>query len=303
MSDPDKKTQPDNEKQMVILDVDGVLNSYSNFKFYRHFAVKSLKHLAKVHGRRKLLFQLPKLKKMGGANALFAFAKQFCGDEQKFKQFRSNLLNSLNFDLIAHDPSMKGLIERLSRYGKICVRSDGLTDIAAAAWQRVIEGKPSAAIKLDMLKSKRGGTSTTCRFNGRKIIISGIEDNNFKPKNDSESWKDFAKKHHVNLQKSVLLDDSRENTRTAEYLGMLTVHVSKIDSLLQKSSLGTVYGYSLTDILGRRLTTTLGKFKISCGRKVNPRELFHALLGKTADKENRSKTAVTSRLQKNASYC
>lgn len=290
------------DKETVILDVDGVLNSYSNLKFYRHFAVKCLKNLAKVHGRRKLLFQLPKLRKLGGPNALFAFAKEFCNDEQKFNQFCNNLINSLNFDLIKHDPSMKELIGRLACFGNICVRSDGLTDIAAAAWKRVVEGQSSAAIKLDMIKNKNTDKHGECHLDNQRVIISGIEDNNFKLKSDSESWNEFSKKHHIDIQKSVLLDDSRKNTRTAEYLGMVTVHISKLDSLLQKSSWGTVYGCSLSDILGKRLAKTLNHFKISYGRKVEPRALFRTLLGKTTDVERQTDNVVGYHIKKSTCY-
>ena len=35
---------------------------------------------------------------------------------------------------------------------------------------------------------------------------------------------------------------------------MTTVHISVIDSFLQKSPLGTIYGHSLSDILGERMS-------------------------------------------------
>lgn len=278
-----EKQEPKEGNEMIILDVDGVLNSYSNFRFYKHFAMKSLKNLAKVHGRKKLLFELPKLRKFGGPNALFVFAKNYCGDERKFDQFCDNLINSLNFDLIAHDASMKEMIKRLGRLSNICIRSDGLGDIASAVWERVINNKKSSTIKLERLQKRNTTSLRKCQTDGQTILISSIEDNNFRLKTDNESWTAFADKYNIDLQKSVLLDDSRKNTKTAAHLGMLTVHISKLDSFLQKSKIGTVYKHSLSDILGKRLAKTLKKFKISYGRKVDPHLLFKTLLAKPSD--------------------
>ena len=64
------------KREVVILDVDGVLNSYSNRRFYMKFIVRSLRELSKVHGRKKLFKELVGIKKYGGAKGFFVFAKK-----------------------------------------------------------------------------------------------------------------------------------------------------------------------------------------------------------------------------------
>lgn len=229
------------KKGMVILDVDGVLNSFSNRRFYMQFICKSLRYLSKIHGRRKLVKAFQNLKKMGGPNSLFAFAKDFCGSDENFNKFKSNLINSLNYDLVSHDPSMREMIKRLGQYSDICIRSDGLEEIGVAIWKRVIENVPSAKIKLDNLNDKSTETYKKLQFDNKTVTISGIIDNNFRLKRDSESWKIFSDNHNVSISKSVLLDDSRNNTNVAKNLGMTTVHISVLDVNL-KNIFRTILG-------------------------------------------------------------
>ncbi len=146
------------KKEMVILDVDGVLNSYSNHKFYMKFIMRSLRGLSKVKGKRKLFTEIVNLKKHGGANGLFAFAKEYCGDDAKYDKFCYDLMNTLNYDNISYDPSMKKMLERLSKMGNICIRSDGLDDVARAVWMRVIENKPSSEIKAELRRMRAEGS-------------------------------------------------------------------------------------------------------------------------------------------------
>ncbi len=61
----------ENKRGMVIMDIDGVINSFSNRRFYMQFVYKSIKNLAKIRGRRELLKRLPEVRKIGGPNALF----------------------------------------------------------------------------------------------------------------------------------------------------------------------------------------------------------------------------------------
>ena len=120
----------ENKRGMVIMDIDGVINSFSNRRFYLSFVYKSIKNLAKIRGRRALMQQLPKLRKSGGPNALFCFIRNYCGDEKTFNQYNKKLVNDLNFDLISPDPSLRSFMKRLNKYGDIIVRSDGLSSIA-----------------------------------------------------------------------------------------------------------------------------------------------------------------------------
>ena len=275
------------KKGMVILDVDGVLNSYSNRKFYAQFIYKSLRELSKVHGKRALLKNFPKLKRLGGANALFVFAKEFCGDEKKFETYKKNLITKLNFDTIEHDPSMKKFIERLGNYGDVCIRSDGLGDVSAAVWDRIVNNKSSAQIKLEIMKNNNANTFKTVDFNGKNVLVSGIEDNDFTPKTNADSWKKFSDKYNVDISKSVLLDDSKKNTQTAKLLGMTTVHISVLDSFLQNSAIGTVFKCSLADILGEKISKSLKSLQISYGSKVDVKTLFKTIL-QGNDKNNKS---------------
>ena len=180
---------------------------------------------------------------------------------------------------------MKKMIERMSRYGDISIRSDGLDDIAAAAWKRIINNQSSASIKIDMMTQK-DQKPLTVYLNDKEIIVSGIEDNKFKTKTDLESWKNFSDKYKVDITKSILMDDSRQNTKTAELLGMSSIHISKLDSLLQ-DSLGSIFNCSLSDILGAKVSKILRKQKISYGKNVDFKEFFKLLLkNKTSDNNN-----------------
>lgn len=237
-----------------------------------------MRELSKVHGKRALLKNLPKLKRLGGANALFVFAREFCGDDEKFNTYKKNLITRLNFDTIKHDPSMKKFIERLGCYGDICVRSDGLSDISVAVWDRIINNKSSAQIKLELLKNNSSNKARTVDFNGKDVLVSGIEDNNFKIKTNADSWKYFSDKYNIDISKSVLLDDSKKNTKTAKLLGMTTIHISVLDSFLQNTSIGTVFKCSLADILGEKLSNGLKRLQLSYGNKVDVKTLFKTIL-------------------------
>ena len=90
---PQEKTNnKEDKKQAVVLDVDGVLNSYSNSRFYFQFIFKSFRNMAKDSSRKEMLKELPKLKKHGGPNALFSFAKEFCKDDETFEAYKNNFL-------------------------------------------------------------------------------------------------------------------------------------------------------------------------------------------------------------------
>lgn len=272
----------DDKRGMVIMDIDGVINSFSNRRFYLSFVYKSIKNLSKIHGRRHLLKKLPELRNAGGPNGLFRFIRDYCGDQKTFEQYNRKLVNDLNFDLIAPDPSLRAFMKRLNKYGDIMVRSDGLSAVAGAVWMRVMENKPSADIKKSLLSGEKLPSYTEAFFEGKKIAFSGIDDNNMRLKTDMESWKDFAKRYDFDIQKSVLIDDSRSNVRIGKALGMTTVHVSKLDSFLQGTPLKNLMARSLSDILGTRMSETLRHCQIAYGKKVDVKTLFRTLLEKTS---------------------
>ena len=264
-------------KGAVILDIDGVVNSFSNKRFYIFLAYHSLHELAKIKSKRQLLFDLPKLKKMGGPNALFKFAKDFCGTDEAFNKYCHNLSLKLNYNLIRYDPSMKEFASRLNSMADIIIRTDGLREIASAAWLRVIENCSSAEIKKNMIKDR----TSKCKeilLNGQPVRISGIVENNFRTKAEgNDGWQKFAKDNQIDLAKSVLIDDSHNNCNVAEKIGMTTVHISKLDSFLQNSSF-RVWHSNLSDILGVRMSDTLRDMRVSYGQKVDIKQFFTQLL-------------------------
>ncbi|MBQ8785483.1 MAG: hypothetical protein IJZ59_05520 [Alphaproteobacteria bacterium] len=271
----------DNKKGIVVIDIDGVINSYSNRRFYLSFVYKSIKNLAKVHGRKKLLKELPKIKKSGGPNGLFKFAREYCGDDKKFDEYCKNLVKSLNFNLIAPDPSLKEFMRRLGKHGDIVIRSDGLSAIAGAAWQRVIHDIPSDKIKENLLYGEKLPSQMTVFLGNKKIPVSGIEDNNMQLKTDIKSWHPFFDKHNACIEESVLLDDSKNNIKVAQQLGMTAVHISKLDSFLEKS----LFKCSLSDILGTKMSKTLKRCQIAYGQKVDVKTLFRSILEKQNNSE------------------
>lgn len=281
--------QEKNNKSAVILDIDGVVNSFSNKRFYLSFAYHALHELGKVHGRRSLIKDFPKLKKLGGPNALFRFIFLHCGNEKVFNQYCHKLALKLDYNLVAHDPSMVEFMKRLNKYGKVCIRSDGLSEIAGAVWQRVIENRSSAEIKKQIMQDWANGTHTmtTPTLDGETINISGIVENRMKIKSSENSgWQEFADRYDIDLQRSVLIDDSGKNCKVARKLGMTVVPIGKIDSLLHGTFLQGLQKRSLSDILGERMSHTLKHLNISYGKKVDLRDLFRVLLKLPARRNN-----------------
>lgn len=284
--------QEEGGKSAVVLDIDGVVNNFSNKRFYVSFAYHALHELAKVHSRRSLLQDLPKLKKLGGPNALFRFIFLHCGDEKTFNQYCHKLALKLNYDLIPHDPSMVEFMKRLGKYGKVCIRSDGLSEIAGAVWDRVIENKSSGEIKTKMMQNWINGVKPEKDkvLDGKPIYISGIVENRMKIKSSENSgWDEFAKRYDMDLQRSVLIDDSSSNRKVARKLGMTVVPISKLDSLLQGTFLQGMQKRSLSDILGKRMSDTLKHLNLSYGKKVDLRDVFRVLL-KLPAKRNKEVT-------------
>lgn len=273
---------PNYKKGVVILDIDGVLNSFSNRRFYLSFVYKSVKCLAKVRGRKELIKNLPKLRHCG-INGLFRFAREYCGDAENFDRFGRQLIASLNFDLIKNDFALVGFIKRLCRQGKVIIRSDGMRNMAYAVWERVIRGRSSAKIKQDILGAGHLPPKTSVYIKSREIVISGIEDNFFHPKSEVKGWERFAEIYNVDLTRSVLIDDSRRNTELAKKLGMTTVRISHLDSFLGDTVLKDLRYQSLPDILGIRLSETLRYCNLAYGSKVDVKTLFNTLLQKTSD--------------------
>lgn len=277
-------------KAAVILDIDGVVNSFSNKSFYASFIYHSLHELGKVCGRKKLLTEFPKIRKMGGSNALFKFARELCGNDETFKKYTHNLTMKLDYNLISYDPSMAEFMKRLGNFGEICIRSDSLSDVAAAVWQRVMEDKSSAAIKKNMLTRSSAEEQTPyLEFYDKKVVVTGICENNMKTKAaEDNGWAEFAEKYGIDLKSSVLLDDGRKNCLVAQKLGMMAVHISKLDSLLK----GSVWHMNLSDVLGRRMSSALKHLHLAVGEKVDIQKLFKVLMKLPIKKERKSGNTI-----------
>lgn len=268
------ETNKSEKRGVVILDIDGVINSFSNRRFYLKFIYSTMKNLAKVHGRRKLVTSWPELRKAGGPNSLFKFARDYCGDDAKFDEFCKSIVKDLNFKDVAYDPSVRAMLKRLNRYGDIMIRSDGLTGIASAIWQRVLENRSPEEIKAELLSTDTLPKQKVLKFEKHSIVVSGIEDNDMQTKTDIESWKNFAERYNIDIAKSVLIDDSSANNKTATMLGMKTIQISKLDSLLKDTWLGKLQNKSLSDILGAPVSAALRHCKIAYGHKVDVAHLF-----------------------------
>ena len=265
------------KRSVVVLDIDGVVNSYSNQKFYARFIYSAMRNLAKIHGRRKLLQAWPKMQKCGGANALFKFARIYSGNEQRFNDFTKRMVEDLNFEDIPYDASVSAMLKRLQNYGEITVRSDGLTAIAAAVWQRVIENRPADEIKKELLAHESLPKQITINFEKHSVNISGIEDNDMETKTNIKSWQNFSERYNIDLSRSVLIDDSKSNNKVAEQLGMKTILVSKLDSFLQKMIFHGSQNKTLSDILGTPVSEALRRCKLAYGQKVDMALLFSVI--------------------------
>ncbi|MBO6290531.1 MAG: hypothetical protein J6N45_09480 [Alphaproteobacteria bacterium] len=268
------ETNKTEKRGVVILDIDGVVNSFSNRRFYLKFVKSVMQNLAKVHGRHKLVFAWPQLRKAGGPNSLFKFAKEYCGDDAKFNEFCKSVIKDLDFKDVAYDKSIRAMMKRLNRYGDIMIRSDGLTGIAAAVWQRVLENRPPEEIKEELLSADTLPKQVNLKFENHNIIVSGIEDNNMCTKTNIESWHTFAERYNIDISKSVLIDDSSANNKTAAKLGMKTIQIGKIDSFLKNTWLGNLQHRDLADILGAPISAALRHCKMAYGHKVDVAHLF-----------------------------
>lgn len=199
------------KNQAVIIDVDGVLNSFSNRKFYAQFIMEVGRSLKHTNPNRKNIIKSIQLFKKSGANGLFTYLRCMSKNDEKFSNLCNGIVSKLNFNVIPRDKNLKHYLEAISKDKLIIIRTDGLKEIAEGVWNSVI-GKG---------------------FQGGDIIISDIKDNDFKAKIDPESWARFADKYNIDLEKSILLDDSLKNINTASSHGVTGCNVTKESPLMK----------------------------------------------------------------------
>ncbi len=189
----------------VIIDVDGVLLSFSNRRFYARMVLevaRSLRHLSP--NRRNIMESIRTFKKSGAAG-LFTYLHNMSRDDGQFEKICRGISGNMNYDNITPEPQLKKYLESLSQYKNIIIRTDGISDIAGKAFHRLMGGD----------------------YRGKNIIISDIRDNGFRTKTDRESWNLFAEKYNVDLSKSILIDDSKSNIAAAEEMGKKGYHVCR----------------------------------------------------------------------------
>lgn len=196
----------------IILDVDGVLNSFQNRKFYAKFILevgRSLKHLNP--NRKNIMSSIQDFKKnKPNPNGLFRYLRGLCKNDAAFNKLAESISNNLNFKHIPKDDQITKCLEEIAQSdNRIVIRTDGLKEVA--------EG---------VLKSLTGG-----KFNSQNVTISDIRDNNFMDKTMEKSWPAFFKKHDINPVGSVLLDDSKQNIDVAAAFGVEGNRVCSKDPL------------------------------------------------------------------------
>ncbi|MGN0904981.1 MAG: HAD family hydrolase [Alphaproteobacteria bacterium] len=189
----------------VIIDVDGVLLSFSNRRFYARMVLEVARSLRHLSPNRKNIMESIRTFKKSGAAGLFVYLNNMSRDTGRFEKICRNISGNMNYDNIMPDPQLKKYLESLSHYKNIIIRTDGISDIAGKAFHRLMGGD----------------------YHGKDIIISDIRDNGFRTKTDRESWNLFAEKYNVDLSKSILIDDSKSNIATAEEMGKKGYHVCR----------------------------------------------------------------------------
>lgn len=197
----------------VIIDVDGVLNSFQNRKFYAKFILEVGRSLRHLNPSRKNIIQSIKdfKKNRPNPNGLFRYLRGLCRTEQQFNKLTHGLVKNLNFNHIPQDKRLTERLQQIPQDGSlVIVRTDGLKEVA--------EG---------VLKSLTGG-----KLDGRNVVISDIRDNNYQDKTIEKSWPEFFEKYDIDPKNSILLDDSRHNIKTASKFGVHGCLVSRKDPLL-----------------------------------------------------------------------
>lgn len=191
----------------VVLDVDGVLlNFVSNRRFYAGLVMGTARTLKHLSPNRKNIIENIKAFKKSKAGGLFAYLHNMSRNDETFEKICGKIAGGLNYDKIQPDPHLKKHLEQLSRNRQVIIRTDGISEIAEKAFQRLMGND----------------------YKGRPIIISDIRDNNFQTKTNLESWNGFAEKYNIDLSKSVLIDDSKANIETAEQaMGNKGFHVTR----------------------------------------------------------------------------
>lgn len=196
----------------VILDVDGVLLSFSNRRFYGQLVLETARVLKHLSPNRKNIIENIKAFKKSGAGGLFAYLHNMCRDDATFEKVCSEIAGRMDYSKIKPDPQLKKNLEQLSRTSNVIIRTDGISEIAGNVFQRLTGGD----------------------YKGKKIPISDIRDNNFQTKTNQDSWNRFAEKYGIDLSKSELVDDSKANIITAaKVTGNQGHHVSKKQPLHQ----------------------------------------------------------------------
>ncbi len=196
------------KNKVVIIDVDGVLNKYSNRKFYAGFILqvaKSLRHLRP--NRYNILKSIVDFKK-SGSHGLFQYIRHMSRNEREFDRIITRISDNLKYQSIPHDKQLCETLRQTVKNNKIIIWSDGLSSVARRVWSRVVG---------DEFKDN--------------VIFCGVDDVKFRTKCDKAAWQELCEKYNIDASRSYLIDDSKANLRMAHKQGFKVKHVHGNNSL------------------------------------------------------------------------
>lgn len=188
--------------KVVIIDVDGVLNKYSNRKFYAGFILQVAKSLRCLRPNRyNVLKSIVDFKK-SGSHGLFQYIRHMSRSEREFDRIVNRISDNLKYQSIPQDKQLCETLRKTAKNHKIIIWSDGLSSVARRVWDRVVG---------DEFKDN--------------IVFCGIDSVKFRSKGDKKAWQELCENHNIDASRSYLIDDSKDNLRMAREHGFKTKHV------------------------------------------------------------------------------
>ncbi len=197
------------KNKVVIIDVDGVLNKYSNRKFYAGFILqvaKSLRHLRP--NRYNILKSIVDFKK-SGSHGLFQYIRHMSRNEREFNRIINKISDNLKYQSLPQDKQLCETLRQTAKNNKIIIWSDGLSSVARRVWDRVVG---------DEFKDN--------------VTFCGIDDIKFRSKCDKKAWEELCKKYNIDASRAYLIDDCKNNLRIARSQGFKIKHVHGKNSLI-----------------------------------------------------------------------
>ncbi len=190
------------KNKVVIIDVDGVLNKYSNRKFYAGFILQVAKSLRRLRPNRyNILKSIVDFKK-SGSHGLFQYLRHMSRSEKEFNIIINRISNNLKYQAIPQDKQLCEILRKTALNSQVIIWSDGLSSVARKVWSRVVG---------DEFKDN--------------VIFCGIDNVKFRTKCDKIAWQELCEKYNIDVSRSYLIDDSKDNLRMARKHGFKIKHV------------------------------------------------------------------------------